>query len=125
MTNTFAAEYRSTSKVAMHITWLRQFLSEIQPQSKQQAITLQVDNKSAIACTKKQASTKKSKNIDVRFHHIQDLVANNIITTTHESKAELLADMLTKPLGLQKFIKHRQNLGVLPPPAIPMAVEVS
>lgn len=128
ITKTFAAEYISASNVAMHIKWIRQLLQELQPTTNQallQATPLQMDNNSAIACTKKHAPTKKSKYIDVRYHHIQDLVAAKVIETSYTKTTELQADLLTNRLGPQTFLECRPKLRVNDPPVIPTAVEVS
>lgn len=107
---------------------MRQLLQELQPQTNQallQATPLQMDNKSAISCTKKQVPTKKSKYIDVRYHHIKDLEAAKVIETARTKTIELQEDLLTKPLGPQTFLEHRPKLVFNAPPAMTTAVEVS
>lgn len=112
----------------MHIVWLRQLLRDMLPeryQTAKETVPLGIDNKSAIACSKKQAPTKKSKYIDVRYHHLQDLVAQKVIAPIYIPSIELQADLLTKPLGPEKYIRLRNKLGIAPPPTIPTAVGVS
>ena len=60
----------------------------------------------------------RSKHIDIRFHFFRDLVKDGILELTHCSTQEQVADVLTKPLKLDMFLKMRSLLGVCEYPSI-------
>ena len=68
----------------------------------------------AITVAKSSAPTRKSKYIDIRYHHIQDLVATKKLRIAHLHTHLLQADALKKPLAQDKFIRHRSYLSMAP-----------
>lgn len=74
--------------------------------------TLKVDNKSAIALAKNPVYHDRSKHIDTRYHFIRDCVQVGSIDLVYVNTEVQLADMLTKPLGRQRFEELREKLGM-------------
>lgn len=62
--------------------------------------------------TKNPAFHGRKKHIDIRFHFIQDLVANGEVMLKKCSTHEQVADVVTKSLPRDKFIYFRSHLGV-------------
>lgn len=54
----------------------------------------------------------RSKHIDVRFHFLRQLVQTDMIELVHCNTLEQIADVMTKPLKLDDFVKMRTMLGV-------------
>ena len=54
----------------------------------------------------------KSKNIEMRYHYVRDMVQKNILNIQYVPTVEQTADILTKPLSLTKFVYFRDKLGV-------------
>ena len=77
---------------------------------------LEMGNSAAIAVAKANAPTKRTKYIDVRYHHIMDKVRDRIITLVHTPSAIIQADALTKPLDKLKFRNHCTKLCLAPHP---------
>jgi hypothetical protein len=77
----------------------------VQLGSPNQPTTIYVDNKSAIAMSKSDLINDRTKHIDIRYHHVRDLIKSRIIKIIWRSTSEMKADFLTKPLGRVAF--HR------------------
>ena len=54
----------------------------------------------------------RSKHIDVRFHFLRDLTKDGSVELVYCDTQEQLADIMTKPLKLNTFVKLRGQLGV-------------
>lgn len=106
------AEYIALASCASHASWLRQLLSEMHLEQKS-PIELYVDNQSAIAIARNPVYHDRSKHIDVRFHFLRDLVGNGAVSLVHVRSKDQLADLLTKALPAQAFVRLRNLLGVV------------
>jgi hypothetical protein len=60
----------------------------------------------------------RSKHIDVRFHFLRDLTRDGVVELKHCGTQEQIADIMTKPLKLDVFLKLRKFLGVCDVPAL-------
>ena len=114
--STCEAEYLAASAAAQQSLWLRRLLCDIghRPET---ATPLKVDNNATILVANQIAPTKHRKYIDLRFHFLEDLVKSNRVAVQHTPSANMLADILTKPLKRHIFHKLRAALNIIPPPA--------
>ena len=71
-----------------------------------------VDNKSAITLAKNTVFHDRSKHIDTRYHYIRECVANNEVQLEYVKTHDQAADIFTKPLKREDFLKLRSMLGV-------------
>jgi hypothetical protein len=55
----------------------------------------------------------KSKNIEIRYHYICDMVQRGAIKLQYVGTDEQVADVMTNPLSRVKFEYFRDNLGVV------------
>ena len=76
------------------------------------SITLHVDNKGAIFLAKNQMQEHRSKHIDIRYHFIQEKVEEKIINVVHVPTQEQLADIMTKIVTFNTFVKMRKQIGL-------------
>ena len=60
------------------------------------------------------ALSSRSKYIDVWYHFIREHVSDGTFSTTWIPTEDMTADILTKPLPLPTFSKHRLSLGLVP-----------
>ena len=74
--------------------------------------TVLCDNNSTIKLSKNPVMHGRSKHIDVRFHFLRDLTREGVVELTHCGTQEQVADIMTKPLKLDVFLKLRELLGV-------------
>ncbi|PNX57099.1 hypothetical protein L195_g058524, partial [Trifolium pratense] len=54
----------------------------------------------------------RSKHIDVRFHFLRDLTKEGVVELSYCKSDEQIADILTKPLKADSFMKLRALLGM-------------
>ena len=75
-------------------------------------IVLFEDNQSAICISKNAKNHPRTKHIDIKFHYIRDLIAANKVKLIYCSTEHMLADIFTKPLPADRFLKLVKLLGM-------------
>lgn len=73
---------------------------------------LYMDNKSAIEMTKTFENSKRAKHIDIRLHFIKDLIEKKEFKIEYVSSQNNLADIFTKSLSKEVFVKLVLNLNI-------------
>ncbi|XP_033143560.1 uncharacterized mitochondrial protein AtMg00810 [Brassica rapa] len=113
------AEYRTMSAAASEIVWLQNLLCVMGLQ-KQRTPPLLCDNLSAVCLTANPMFHKHTKHFDVDFHYVRERVALKALEVKHIPASLQLADVFTKPLGHDTFLKLCTKLGVSyhPPPSL-------
>jgi transposase InsO family protein len=106
------AEYIALSLAACELLWLKNLLNEMFVKT-DSPILLYEDNMSCIHQLSKPESSRQ-KHVDVKYHFVKDLVAQNQIDVHHLKSDEQKADILTKGLPSVQFNKLRTGLGILP-----------
>nr|GEV37469.1 hypothetical protein [Tanacetum cinerariifolium] len=106
------AEFIAAASSAFQVVWLRRILECLS--QVQQGPT--VDYTSAIRLSRNPVMRGRSKHIDARFHFLRELVNDGVVELIQCSTQEQVADILTKPLKLDAFVKLRQLLGVCEDP---------
>jgi len=96
-TSTAEAEYYSLSECAKHSLWYRNFMNELNINI--DYVTIFVDNKATIYNSENQSINPKSKHIDIRYHHIRDLISKKLIVLKYVKSKSNLADGFTKFLN--------------------------
>ncbi|KAI0522342.1 hypothetical protein KFK09_004720 [Dendrobium nobile] len=91
--------------------WLKNLLKEFYGKI-DEATTIYVDNKSAIALAKNPVQHGRSKHIDVRYHFIIDAVKMGQISMQHRSTEDQIADLFTKAMLTPRFLKLLKMLGM-------------
>jgi len=109
--STCEAEYVAATSCVCHAIWLRNLVKELKFQM-EGPMEIFVDNKSAIALAKNPVFHERSKHIDTRFHFIQDCIMKKEVELKYIKSQDQAADIFTKPLKLETFIKMRSLLGV-------------
>ena len=99
------AEYIALAETAKEIEWLRKLQKDIFSTSTLTPTIIFEDNQSTIKLSKNPIHSKLSKHIDVRYHKVQELVANKIINVQHKPTTEMVADIMTK--SLHSILHHR------------------
>ncbi|GAB2273823.1 hypothetical protein Dimus_039054 [Dionaea muscipula] len=106
------AEYVAVASCVQHGLWLRQLLKELYMEQAMSTV-VNVDNQSAIAVAKNPVYHDRSKHIDVRFHFLREAITKGDVELAYVKTQFQLADLLTKPLGYQCFVKMRNMLGLI------------
>lgn len=75
--------------------------------------TIYCENMSAIVLTKNIVFHTKSKHIELRYHFIHDLMYKEEIQLESISTNKQPADIFTKSITTEKFLKFRDTLGLI------------
>jgi hypothetical protein len=76
-------------------------------------VELMVDSKSALALARNPVFHERSKHIDLRYHFIQNCLAEGTVRATYINTVDQLADILTKALERVKFQELRARIGMV------------
>jgi hypothetical protein len=71
------------------------------------------DRKSAIFLAKNPTYHSKTKNIDVQYHFVRDMVERNKVSLEKVDTLENIADFLTKFVSVVKFSWCREAMGIV------------
>ena len=80
---------------------------------KPECVSIKCDNTSAINLSKNPIQHSRTKHIDIKHHFIRDLVSNKEVKIEYVSTLNQLADIFTKALPSDQFVKLRNELGIL------------
>ncbi|KAK2403406.1 putative mitochondrial protein [Trifolium repens] len=105
--STCEAEYISACYAACQGIWLQSLLPEMKIDIDEE-VELMVDNKSA----KNPIAHGRSKHIETKFHFLRDQVSKGRIKLVYCKTEEQIADVLTKPLKIDRFKAMRKLLNM-------------
>ncbi|GKV18362.1 hypothetical protein SLEP1_g28758 [Rubroshorea leprosula] len=109
--STCEAEFVSAASCVCHAIWLRKLLEMLRiPQD--EATTIYIDNKSAIALGKNPMFHDRSKHIDTRYHFIRECVERKDVKLAYVKTNDQIADIFTKALKFEDFARLRAWIGV-------------
>ena len=112
--STREAEYVAMAQGAKTALFTKAVLDFLQPQFADETIDVFEDDQGAIAIAENPISGGRTKNIDVRYHFIRELVERKVLNIQYTESSNQHADILTKPRGLEAFARHRSFLMNLP-----------
>jgi transposase InsO family protein len=109
--STTEAEYVALCDAAREAIWIRQVMAEIS--NEMIVVNIFEDNTSSISAARGNSEHSKTKHIDTQYLWIKQAVEMKKISITYKETEEMTADMLTKPLGKNKFEKHRRAMNLI------------
>ncbi|KAL2585495.1 hypothetical protein AAZV13_13G001300 [Glycine max] len=109
--STTEAEFIGAASCACQAIWLKRVLGKL-CKMQDQATVIRCDSSSAIKLSKNPVMHGRCKHIDVRLHFLRDLTKAGTIKMMHCGTQEQVADIMTKPLKLDTFLKLRRSLGM-------------
>ena len=104
------AEYCASAKAAREATWLQKIYKFLNHPSADKPIHLFSDSAGAIAMNHNPIHHEANKHCDLADHYAREQVLRKTITISHVPTKEMLADVLTKPLGAPEFDKFISQL---------------
>jgi hypothetical protein len=110
--STTEAEYIAASETAKNVIMTRGILEEMAITEPGFAFPLLIDNTGSIAVSGGEKVTRNARHIDIRYHHIRDLIQKGLIEVLHVSSNQMAADGFTKALPEPKFKEFRDLIGV-------------
>ena len=110
--STTKVEYIAVASYACQSIWIKRIMKTLGFKNQNKILVL-CDSNSAIQLSKNPVFHGRSKHIDIRFHFLSDLVKDRSIELSHCNTQNQIADIMTKPLKLEQFLKLRNMLGVI------------
>jgi hypothetical protein len=98
------AEYIAASEAAKVMLLVRNIL--IQLGIPQNGMYMFEDNQACITIALQEASSRKTKHVELQVHHIRDLIKSKLVIMIHIPTKIQLADIFTKPLNEEIFNRH-------------------
>nr|ABA99612.1 retrotransposon protein, putative, unclassified [Oryza sativa Japonica Group] len=105
------AEYVAASKAVSQVVWLRRIMEDL-GEKQYQPTTIYCDSKSAIAISENPVSHDRTKHIAIKYHYIREAVDRQEVKLKFCRTDEQLADIFTKALSKEKFVRDRELIGV-------------
>ena len=109
--STAEAEYVALASAAQETAWIRQLLNDLHHQQDDPTI-LYEDNQAAVAISKNSQLHTKMKHIAIRYHYVREKALDKTIDVQYCPTNDMVADILTKGLTLDKFLKFRELSGI-------------
>ena len=106
--STCEAEYISAAFASTQVIYMQQTLKDFNINLTNS--TIYCDNTSTINLSKNPVNHSRTKHIDIRYHFLRDNIEKGIINLEHISTENQIADIFTKPLLGNSFIKLRREL---------------
>lgn len=103
------AEYVALATAATELLWLKGLLKDLFVNCDTPIVIFE-DNQSCIHLLSKREHCKL-KHVDIKYNFIRDLFTQHVIDVKYVPSADQKADILTKPLCKNQFIKLRLMLG--------------
>lgn len=111
--STTEAELVAASAAAQEASHLRALLQQM-GKSPEKPTVIHEDNQSVIAMTKAGAHPSRMKHLDVKHCYVRQCIAEDKIKLEYCRTSDMIADMLTKPVGRQRFVELRTKMGIGP-----------
>ena len=106
------AEYVSAAYASQEAVWLRQLLDDLGAAATQPTLMYE-DNQGCIKLAASEKTNARTKYIDIRHHHLRDLVDRGVLNFMYCERDKMVADTLTKPLPRLKFEELRTVMGLV------------
>jgi hypothetical protein len=105
------AEYVALTDAVKEGAWLKKF--EMELEKKKTEIVLFEDNQSAIKTANNRIHNDRSKHIDIRYHFIREKIENGDLKIVYCPTEHMVADIMTKSLGIIAHRRLREALGLI------------
>lgn len=110
--STCQAEYIAMSDGVGEVIGLKNLIAELDLDVSQPKLHVKCDNQAAITITKDPHSTPTLRHIRIAYHFIKDEYAKGNFSLEYCQTKDMIADIMTKKLVGEKFLKCREMLGV-------------
>ena len=116
-TSTVEAEFRSAATGTQELLWLQHLMGELGSKLKLELVTsqplLKEDNQGAIAAMRNDVQHSRLKHVELKYFFIKQVVEEGEMEVDYCPTSEQIADLLTKPLGRQKFEYFSRRIGAV------------
>ena len=106
------AEYRAMATTSCELTWILHLLQDLHVQHVKPAL-MYCDNQAALHIAANPVFHERSKHIEADCHVVRNKILEGKLKTFYVSTKDQLADVFTKALGAESFLKLIKRLGVI------------
>ena len=107
---TSEAEYVALSEVVKAVLFLSQVQELMEPSMRVGAVNVFEDNEEATKLATNKHASRRTKHIDVKHHLMRDASDARKVRVGCVRSEDQHANLLTKPLDMQKFYKHAKSI---------------
>jgi hypothetical protein len=107
--STCEAELYALCEAVKEILWLKGLMDELGLKTPSPSI-VHCDNQSTVQVSKNGVKSERTKHIDVKYNFIVDTISSGVIKSQWISTTQQQADLFTKPLPSEVFIRFRSQL---------------
>jgi hypothetical protein len=112
--STMESEFVSASRGIQEAMGCYHLIKELK-RSIKLPMQLRMDNQAAIASIMNEASSSKTKHVDIKHKFIKDLYQHKLIFPSYVTTTDMKADILTKIMPGPTFVRLRNLIGIHPP----------
>lgn len=104
------AEFVALCEAIKEALWIKYVLIDLNRKIDGTTIIYE-DNQSCIKMFENQKISNRTKHIDIKYHFVKEMINDQEgVTLKYCESKEMIADMMTKPLPNEIFIKHRNAI---------------
>lgn len=105
------SEYVALSEASQELVWLLKLFKDFGEEQKG-AVKVYEDNQSCIQFVDSDRVSRRSKHIETRAHYVKELCEGQVMELKYCPTEDMVADVLTKPLGTIKQVKFAKMMGL-------------
>lgn len=109
--STTEAEYIALTEACKETIWIRRLLVDM-GEILDNNVIIYEDNQSCLSLLENPKLSNGTKHVDTRYHFIKELYENNEMSFLYCPTSEMVADIMTKPLGRLNLNKQREAMGL-------------
>lgn len=107
--STCEAELYAECEAVKEILWLRGLMTELQLIVDTPSV-IHCDNQSTVHVSKNGVKSERTKHVDVKYNFITDTITSGVIQSKWISTTDQQADLFTKPLSREVFVRFRDMM---------------
>ncbi|XP_031779661.1 secreted RxLR effector protein 161-like [Nasonia vitripennis] len=106
------AEYIALAEATQEGIWIRRLLEDFEERPQEKTVIYE-DNQSYLKLLDHKRFNHRTKHIDTKYHFVKDIKEKQLMDYQYCPTAEMIADMLTKPLGKIKLRGFAEMSGMI------------